>query len=159
MGRRRSRSTQAPAGRPKRMNGRNSTVPRRPTWKALALSRSTAISGSPSSVTWVPNWLMVSPVHSLRKSGCRHRLRSPGRRRRLRPESTAGPPSPLATMRAPSGLGPPSAPALRGPGDGHERDVDPLGSLGVLLALLVGGEQLLDLLPDADQLLGGDGRI
>ena len=57
------------------MNGRNSSVLSRPTWNAFALRITMAVSGSARSVTCVPSWLMVSPVHSLMKSRCRQRLR------------------------------------------------------------------------------------
>ena len=60
MGRRRRRSTQAPAGRLNRMNGRNSMVPSRATSKGVAPSRTMATSGIASRLTCVPNWLMVS---------------------------------------------------------------------------------------------------
>ena len=72
IGRRRSRSTQTPAGSVKSRNGRNSTVPSRATWNALASSTTMAAIGSASAEIWLPNWLIVWPAQSLRKSGCRH---------------------------------------------------------------------------------------
>ena len=59
IGRRRSRSTQTPAGSVKRRNGRNSIVPRSATWNALASSTMMAAIGSASAEIWLPNWLMV----------------------------------------------------------------------------------------------------
>ena len=60
------------------MNGRNSTVPSSATSNGLALSRMTATSGIASRLTCVPNWLMVSPVHSRTKSRLRKTLAGPG---------------------------------------------------------------------------------
>ena len=68
IGRRRRRSTQAPAGRLKRMNGSNSTVPSTATSKGETSRMSTATSGIASRLTCVPNWLIVSADHSFRKS-------------------------------------------------------------------------------------------
>src|SRR5437870_8751015 len=161
IGLRRRRSTQAPAGRPNRMNGRNSAVPSSPTSKALASSSRIAISGNPNSVTWVPSWLIVSAVHSFRNAGWRHRLRGPGRNRRFE-IGAAGEPSPPATGFAPFRFRPrlwrPGLlrPPLDGPGDRHERRVDSFGSFGRMLALPIRLEHLLDLLSDADQLVGSD---
>ena len=75
IGRRRSRSTQTPAGRLNRMNGRNSIVVSRPNSNGVTSSVVAAISGSASWVIAVPKTLMVSAVQSLRKSGWRRRLR------------------------------------------------------------------------------------
>ncbi len=50
------------------MNGRNSIVPSRATSNGVASSRMTATSGIASRLTCVPNWLMVSAVHSRTKS-------------------------------------------------------------------------------------------
>src|SRR5512136_2496273 len=75
IGRRRRRSTQTPAGRPRRMNGRKAIVPRSATSNGVATSTTIATSGRASCVTCVPTWLTVSAVHSLRKSGWRQRLR------------------------------------------------------------------------------------
>src|SRR2546426_10309973 len=150
MGRRRRRSTHAPAGRPNRMNGRNSKVPSSPTSNAFAFNSKMAISGSPSSVTWVPSWLIVSAVHSFRKSGWRHKLRGAGRNRGFEP-AAAGEPSPLSTGLAPSGRGAALRSLVEGPRDRHERRVDALGPLRRLLALLVRLPHLLDLRPDPHQ--------
>ena len=68
MGRRRSRSTQTPAGSANSRKGRNSTVPRSATSNALASSTSTAASGSASAETCEPTWLIVCPDQSFRKS-------------------------------------------------------------------------------------------
>ena len=58
------------------MNGRNSIVPSRATSNGEAFRSVTATSGIASRLTCVPNWLMVSAVHSRRKSGLREaRLR------------------------------------------------------------------------------------
>lgn len=56
------------------MKGRNSTVPRSPIWRGVAWSMTIATSGIASWLTWVPNWLIVSPVHSFMKSGWCQRL-------------------------------------------------------------------------------------
>ena len=69
IGRRRSRSTQTPAGSVKSRNGRNSTVPSKATWNALASSTTMAAIGSANAEIWLPNWLIVWPAQSLRKSG------------------------------------------------------------------------------------------
>src|SRR6266542_3000990 len=53
-GRRRSRSTQTPAGRPISTNGRNSMVESRPTWKVEVCRAVIAISGRASRLTWLP---------------------------------------------------------------------------------------------------------
>jgi hypothetical protein len=75
IGLRRIRSTQTPAGRLRRMNGRNSIAPRRPNSNGVTFSVVAAISGSASSVIWVPKTLIVSAVHSFTKSRWRRRLR------------------------------------------------------------------------------------
>src|SRR4051812_14175049 len=77
-GRLASRSTQTPAGRPTRMNGRNSTVVSRPTSKVVAFRTVMAISGRASMLTWLPSRLMVCPAQSFMKSPWRHRLRFTG---------------------------------------------------------------------------------
>jgi hypothetical protein len=68
IGRRRRRSTQAPAGRVNRMNGRNSIVPRRATSNGETSRIRTATSGIASALTWEPKTLIVSAVQSFRKS-------------------------------------------------------------------------------------------
>src|SRR5262249_50416502 len=75
IGRRGRRSTQTPTGSPSSANGRNSTVERIPTWKALALNTRIAVSGRARSVTCEPRRLTVWPNHRRMKSGCRQRLR------------------------------------------------------------------------------------
>ena len=71
IGRRRRRSTQAPAGRLNRMNGRNSIVPSRATSNGEAPRSVTATSGRARRLICVPNWLIVSAIHSRTKSGLR----------------------------------------------------------------------------------------
>ncbi len=73
IGRRRSRSTQTPAGRLSRMNGRNSIVPSSPNSNGVTCRSVAAMSGIARPLTWLPNWLMVSAVHSRTKSGFRSR--------------------------------------------------------------------------------------
>jgi hypothetical protein len=63
------RSTQTPAGRVKRRNGRNCTVVRLATANALAFRFVIAIHGIASCETGVPNSLIVCPAHSFMKSG------------------------------------------------------------------------------------------
>ena len=75
IGRRRRRSTQTPAGRLSRMNGRNSIVVSSPNSNALTDRTVAAISGRASCVIAVPNTETVSAVHSFRKSGWWSRLR------------------------------------------------------------------------------------
>ena len=75
IGRRRSRSTQTPAGRLNRMNGRNSIVVSRPNSKGVTSRVVAAMSGRASCVIELPNTEIVSAVQSLRKSGWRRRLR------------------------------------------------------------------------------------
>src|SRR5919204_4630562 len=172
IGRLRRRSTHAPAGRPNRMNGRNSTVASRPTSNALAFNSRMAISGRPSSVTCVPSWLMVSAVHSFMKSRCRNRLRAPGRNLRFAGASL-GDASVLPTA-APSYPGPAPESSARGrryslaralrsplqrPRDGHERCIHALGALGRSFAFLERFEHLQDLLLDADELRWGHSGI
>ena len=67
--RRGSRSTHTPAGSVKRRKGRNSTVPSAATANADASSSRTAMIGRASCEIAEPNWLIVCPVHILRKSG------------------------------------------------------------------------------------------
>ena len=64
----RHRSTQAPAGRPMTRKARNWKVSSRPIWSSLASRTRTASTGSASTVSWVPTWLIVSPIQSWRKS-------------------------------------------------------------------------------------------
>src|SRR6188474_2451456 len=71
IGRRGRRSTQTPAGRVKRMNGRKRTVPRAATSNALASRTRIATSAKAMSSIVEPNWLIVSADQSLRKSGWR----------------------------------------------------------------------------------------
>jgi hypothetical protein len=68
IGRRGRRSTQTPAGSVKSMKGRNRTTPSAATSNAVASSTSSATNGIASWETCVPNWLIVSADHSLRKS-------------------------------------------------------------------------------------------
>ena len=68
------RSTIAPAGRAMSANAAVAADVSRPTSKVLALSRTTAVSGSASWVTDEPISLTVWPPHSSMKSRCRHRL-------------------------------------------------------------------------------------
>src|SRR6188474_1255550 len=71
IGRRGRRSTQTPAGRVKRMNGRKRTVPRAATSKALAWRTRIATSAKAMSSIVEPNMEIVSADQSLRKSGWR----------------------------------------------------------------------------------------
>src|SRR5262245_49981945 len=77
IGRRRSRSTQTPAGRLNNTNGRNASVPNRANSKGLTSRSRTATSGTARCETCVPKWLIVSAHHNLRKSGSRHKEREP----------------------------------------------------------------------------------
>ena len=74
-GRRRRRSTQTPAGRLNRMNGRNSMVPSSATSNGLAFRTSGDDSGIASRLTCVPNWLIVSRRPRLREVGVAKRDR------------------------------------------------------------------------------------
>ena len=64
IGRRRRRSTQTPAGRLNRMNGRNSIVVSRPNSNGVTSSVVAAISGRASWVIALPKTEIVSAVHS-----------------------------------------------------------------------------------------------
>ena len=44
----------------------------RPNSNGVTCRNRAAISGMASADTWVPNWLIVSPVHSFMNSRCRH---------------------------------------------------------------------------------------
>ena len=73
IGRRRSLSTHTPAGSAKRRKGRNSTVPKkRDLERGRVEHEQRAARGSARADTCEPTWLIVSPVHSLRKSPWRH---------------------------------------------------------------------------------------
>lgn len=61
MGRRRNRSSQAPAGRPMRANASVEEAVIRPTWNGVALSDKTASRGIATPLTWAPIWLVVWP--------------------------------------------------------------------------------------------------
>src|SRR5258705_7570909 len=74
IGRRRSRSTQTPAGRLRKMNGKNSIVPRRANSNGVTRRIVAATRGRARRVTCVPKTLTVSAVQSLRKSRCLRRL-------------------------------------------------------------------------------------
>ena len=74
IGRRRRRSTQTPAGKLNRMNGRNSIVVSRPNWNGVTLRVVAAMIGRASWVIAEPKTETVSAVQSLRKSGCRSKL-------------------------------------------------------------------------------------
>src|SRR5438105_2633091 len=82
--RRRSRSTHAPAKRPKTRKGANCAAPSTPSSPAEACRVRIAASGRASSVTWFPNSEIVSPTQSLRKSWWRQRLPATGRQARRR---------------------------------------------------------------------------
>ena len=45
-------------------------VPSSATWNGVAFSSTMATKGTASRLTCVPNWEMVSAIHSRRKSGC-----------------------------------------------------------------------------------------
>src|ERR687891_1628896 len=68
IGRLRSRSTQTPAGRVNRMNGRKLSVPTTASSNALASRTTIATKPMARSSTCDPNWLIVSADQSLRKS-------------------------------------------------------------------------------------------
>src|ERR1700704_5043223 len=144
IGRRRSRSTHTPAGSPIRMNGRNSIVPRRPIWNALARRSRIAVSGSASSVTCEPSWLTVSADHSLMKSRWRHRLLTG--RRSLGPATAL-----LLTSRRL-----PAQSRIFGPREGSQRDMHGTRSRGPFafgacgISIDHGGEALTEL----DQFVG-----
>ena len=70
-GRQRSRSTQAPTGRPISSQGRYAVAVSRVTTNVLACRTSTASSGIATLAMVSPSWLMVSPVQNSRKSCCR----------------------------------------------------------------------------------------
>ena len=74
IGRRRSRSTQRPASRPKTRTGAEIVAASRPIWAGLAPSARSAVSWIAVLVICDPNFEIVWPVHSLRKSGCCHGL-------------------------------------------------------------------------------------
>jgi hypothetical protein len=67
-GRRRQRSTQAPAGRPISAKARVLDALSRPSSKGEASRVRTASSGIATPLTWAPNWLVVCPASSSRKS-------------------------------------------------------------------------------------------
>src|SRR5579864_195908 len=71
--RRRSRSTQTPAGSAKRMNGRKPSTPRSENSIGLAWRPTAASHGIASCDTCEPSSLIDWPVQSLTKSGCDHR--------------------------------------------------------------------------------------
>src|SRR4051794_37099476 len=85
--RRGQRSTSTPAGRVRRTNGRNSTVPSVATSKALACRVTSATHGMASCEICEPNSLIACPVHSFMKSGWRQR--PPEGRRSLRIDGAA----------------------------------------------------------------------
>ena len=60
------------------MNGRNSIVESSPNSNGVTFRVVAAMIGRASSVTWVPNWLIVSADQSFTKSGWRKRLRLRG---------------------------------------------------------------------------------
>src|SRR6201991_3260222 len=64
----RIRSTHAPAGRPTTRQARCSNVASRPISNSSAPRTETARSGNAIVPTWVPTWLIVSPIQSCRKS-------------------------------------------------------------------------------------------
>src|SRR4051812_28370765 len=68
MGRRRSRSTQTPAGSAKRMNGRKPSIPSTENSIGDACRPTAASQGIASPETWEPNSLIDWPLQSLRKS-------------------------------------------------------------------------------------------
>ncbi|HEX5172738.1 MAG TPA: hypothetical protein VFV91_01170 [Gaiellaceae bacterium] len=68
--RRRSRSTQTPAGSAKRMNGRKPKTPSSENAKGLACRPTAASQGIASWDTWEPTSLIDWPVQSFRKSRC-----------------------------------------------------------------------------------------
>src|ERR1035437_848566 len=72
-GRARSRSTQAPAGRPITSHGRYAAAVRAATAKVLARRTVTAASGTPTTAIELPAPLIVSPIHSSRKFRCPNR--------------------------------------------------------------------------------------
>ncbi len=72
-GLRRIRSTQAPANRPMRRNGKLIDAFNAPIWKADALSVSMAVRGIASALTWLPKTLTVVESQNRRQSGSRHR--------------------------------------------------------------------------------------
>src|SRR6266542_961318 len=74
IGRRRRRSTHAPATSPTSTGGRYSATRSSPIWPGDAPNIMTAVSGNASGVIWDPSTEMVCPVHSFKKSPCRHRL-------------------------------------------------------------------------------------
>ena len=107
MGRRRS-STNTPRGNAKSRNGRNSTVPSRATWNALASSTTMAAIGRPAPRS-VPNWLIVCPDPEPQEVGCRqspprgHRTPSRHRRTRAYPSAVEAPSRRgIASTRSPS---------------------------------------------------------
>jgi hypothetical protein len=73
IGRRGQRSTHTPAGRPSKRCGRKARAPSRPIWTGVALSTTTAVSGSARVVTADPTLEIACPVQSLKNSGCRLR--------------------------------------------------------------------------------------
>ena len=70
-GRRRTRSSQAPAGRVKSRNGIISTAVKSETWKTFAPSIVSAMKGTAKSVTWLPNMETVAADQIFTKSRCR----------------------------------------------------------------------------------------
>jgi hypothetical protein len=73
--RRERRSTIAPAGRPNRTNGENSTAVSKPTWNVVASSTVIATSGSAIKLTWLPSWETVSALQRCMKSRWRQSVR------------------------------------------------------------------------------------
>ncbi len=72
IGRRRSRSTHAPATRPTSSTARLAEMTSTASWSGPAPSTRSATSGSAVRVTTDPSWDTVWPVHSLTKSACFH---------------------------------------------------------------------------------------
>src|SRR5438034_7571230 len=68
MGRRRSRSTQTPAGSANRMNGMKPSTPRSENSNGETCRSTAASQGIASAEIWVPNSLTDCPVHSFMKS-------------------------------------------------------------------------------------------
>ncbi len=71
-GRRRVRSTMAPAGSDTSSTGSAPAALSAATSNLLACRVTIAIIGTASQLTWVPNWSTVCPLHSSTKSRCRH---------------------------------------------------------------------------------------
>src|SRR5262245_50406426 len=73
IGRRRTRSIHAPAGKVKRMKGRNSIVPSSANWKASTWRTRAATNGIANALICDPKTLIDWAVHSLRKLAWRQR--------------------------------------------------------------------------------------